>query len=67
MLRRHVVIARTKEAANSGGEIALNWIGGIFIAALITITFAFYSDIHMTHFARGSFFAIVGLCSVRPN
>jgi hypothetical protein len=45
----------------------MNWIGGIFVAALITITFAIYSDIAMTRCEPKSFSAVVGLCTVRPR
>jgi len=35
----------------------------MFLLALATIAFAFYSDIAMTHCRVGSFFAALGLCS----
>jgi hypothetical protein len=41
----------------------MNWIGTIFIAALITVIFAVYSDVTMTHFEAKSFFGSVGLCT----
>jgi hypothetical protein len=40
----------------------MNWIGAIFIAALITVIFAGYSDV-MTHCEAKSFFGSVGLCT----
>jgi hypothetical protein len=45
----------------------MNWIGGIFVAALITIAFATYSDVTMTRCAAKSVSAMVGLCSVTPK
>jgi hypothetical protein len=45
----------------------MNWIGGIFLAALITIAFAIYSDIAMTRCEPKSFSAMVGLCQVAPK
>jgi hypothetical protein len=42
----------------------MNWLGGMFAAALITIAFAVYSDMTLTRCEAGSFAAIVGLCSV---
>jgi hypothetical protein len=45
----------------------VNWIGAIFLAALITIAFAIYSDIAMTRCEAKSFSAVVGLCSVGPK
>jgi hypothetical protein len=45
----------------------MNWIGGIFLAALITIAFAIYSDIAMTRCEAKSFSAVVGLCHVAPK
>ena len=41
----------------------MNWIGGIFVAALIMIAFEIYADATMTHCVPGSFFAIVRLCN----
>ena len=41
----------------------MNWIGAIFLAALITIAFAIYSDTAITRCVAGSFSAAVGLCS----
>jgi hypothetical protein len=43
----------------------MNWIGAIFLAALIVIVFAFFSDLSMTRCVAGSFSAAVGLCSAR--
>jgi hypothetical protein len=43
----------------------MNWIGALFLAALITVAFAFYSDVAITRCAPGSFFASVGLCSTQ--
>jgi hypothetical protein len=43
---------------------AMNWIGAIFVAALVVIAFALYSDMTMTRCAAGSFAATVGLCTV---
>jgi len=37
--------------AEGEGEIAVRWLGGIFLLALIAITFAVYSDIVMTRCA----------------
>jgi hypothetical protein len=50
----------------------MNWIGGIFVAALIMITFEIYADATMTHCVPGSFFTLVRLCNAgtkqgRPN
>jgi hypothetical protein len=45
------------------GEIAVRWLGGIFLLALIAIALAVYSDIAMTRCAAGSFFAVLGWCS----
>lgn len=50
----------------------MNWLGGMFVAALIAIAFAIYSDATMTHCVPGSFFAIVRLCNAgtkqgKPN
>ena len=48
----------------------MNWIGGIFVAALIVIAFEIYSDATTTRCVPGSFFAIVRLCNAgkgRPN
>ena len=42
----------------------MNWIGAIFIAALIVIAFALFSDMTMTRCVARSFAATVGLCSV---
>jgi hypothetical protein len=36
--------------------------GIIFFAALVSIAFAFYSDITMTHCKAGSFFQWLGWC-----
>jgi len=43
----------------------MNWIGAIFLAALIAIAFAIYSDVAITRCVAGSFSAAVGLCSPR--
>ena len=51
-----------KEAADEGGT-TMNWIGWMFAAALIAITFEIYSDASVTPCVPGSFFAMVGLCS----
>jgi hypothetical protein len=45
----------------------MNWIGAIFVAALIVIAFALYSDMTMTRCSAWSFGAMVGLCSVAPS
>ena len=45
----------------------MNWIGGIFVAALITLAVAIYSDAVMTRCEPKSFSAAVGLCTVRPR
>jgi hypothetical protein len=45
----------------------MNWIGALFLAALITIGFAFYSDITMTRCAAKSLIATVGLCSLQRS
>jgi hypothetical protein len=42
----------------------MNWIGAIFVAALVVIAFALYSDIAMTRCAAGSLAAIARLCTV---
>jgi hypothetical protein len=42
----------------------MNWIGAIFVAALVVIAFALYSDMTMTRCAAGSFAATVGLCTL---
>ncbi len=41
----------------------MNWIGALFLAALITIAFAICSDITMTRCEAKSFSTAVGLCS----
>jgi hypothetical protein len=43
--------------------VKMNWIGWIFVAALIMIAFEIYSDASMTRCVPGSFVAIVGVCS----
>jgi hypothetical protein len=45
----------------------LNWIGGIFLGALIAIAFSIYSDVGMTHCEPRSFAAVVGMCKVAPR
>ena len=45
----------------------MNWIGGIFIAALMAIAFEIYSDVTMTRCEARSFAAVVGLCKVAPK
>jgi hypothetical protein len=45
------------------GNEAMRWLGGIFVTALIAITFAVYSDIAMTRCAVGSFFVVLGWCT----
>jgi hypothetical protein len=40
----------------------MNWIGAIFLAALIAVVFAIYSDVTMAHCEANSFFGEVGLC-----
>jgi len=52
------------EAANRGGK-TVKWIGGLFLAALIVIAFAIYSDAAMTRCVPGSFFAMIDVCT-RP-
>ena len=54
-----------RENEAGGGQLrgAMNWIGALFLAALLTVGFAFYSDIAITRCTPGSFFAAVGLCS----
>lgn len=42
----------------------MNWIGGIFLAALITLAVAIYTDARMTRCEAKSFSAVVGLCTV---
>jgi hypothetical protein len=42
----------------------MKWLGGIFAAAVITIAFAFYSDMTLKRCEAMSFAALVGLCSV---
>jgi hypothetical protein len=41
----------------------MNWIGAIFASALITVVFAVYFDVTMTHCEAKSFFGSVGLCT----
>jgi hypothetical protein len=41
----------------------MNWIGALFMAALITIAVAIHSDMAMTRCEAKSFSAWVGLCS----
>jgi hypothetical protein len=48
-------------------ETAMNWIGGIFVAALIAVAFAIYSDVTFTRCTAKSLAAVVGLCSVTPK
>ena len=45
----------------------MNWIAGVFLAAVITISFAVYSDISMTKCAPGSFFAIIKMCDAKAR
>jgi hypothetical protein len=45
----------------------MNWIGGIFLAALITLAVAIYSDARMTRCEPKSFAAVIGLCTVQPR
>lgn len=45
----------------------MNWLGGIFVAALAAIAFAIYSDAVMTRCKPGSFSAMLGWCSVAPG
>jgi hypothetical protein len=42
----------------------MNWIGGIFLAALIMLAVAIYSDARMTRCEPKSFSAVLGLCTV---
>ena len=44
----------------------MNWIGALFLAALITIGFALYSDIAVTGCVAKSFTAAAGLCRPQP-
>ncbi len=41
----------------------MNWIGAIFLAALITIAFAIYSDVAISRCEVRSFSAVLGVCS----
>jgi hypothetical protein len=45
----------------------MNWIGGIFVAALIAIIFAIISDVSMTRCQPNSFASAAGLCTVVPR
>jgi hypothetical protein len=45
----------------------MNWIGGIFLAAMITLAVAIISDARMTRCEPRSFAAVVGLCTVQPR
>ena len=45
----------------------MNWIGGIFLAAMITLAVAIYTDARMTRCEPKSFSAVVGLCTVQPR
>lgn len=45
----------------------MKWFGAILFAALITIAFEIYSDAAMTRCVRGSFFAMVKVCSPGPK
>ena len=51
------------EKATKAGKTTMNWIATLFLAALITIAFAIYSDIAISRCEAGSFSAAVGLCS----
>jgi hypothetical protein len=42
----------------------MRFLGAIFVFALVTIAFAFYSDVAMTRCKAGSFFAMLGWCSL---
>jgi hypothetical protein len=42
----------------------MNWIGGIFLTALIRFVVAIYTDARMTRCVAKSFAAVVGLCTV---
>jgi hypothetical protein len=55
-----------KEAANRGGA-TMSWIGGIFVAALIAIALAIYSDVALTRCQPKTFAAVTGLCTVVPR
>jgi hypothetical protein len=45
----------------------MNWIGGVFLAAVVAIVFAIISDIAMTRCQPNSFAAVTGLCTVVPK
>jgi hypothetical protein len=45
----------------------INWIGALFLAALIAIEFALYSDIAITACVAKSFTAAAGLCKLQPE
>jgi len=44
-------------------KAAMNWVGGIFLLALIAVVVAVGTDVHMTKCQPRSFYASVGLCS----
>jgi hypothetical protein len=43
----------------------MNWIGGIFLLALISLAVAIIADARMTRCEPKSFAAVVGLCAVQ--
>jgi hypothetical protein len=45
----------------------MNWIGGIFVAALIAIAIAIYTDVAMTRCEPNTFASVVRLCTVTPR
>ena len=41
----------------------MNWIGAIFVLALVALVVAVATDVFLTKCQPGSFYAIAGLCS----
>jgi hypothetical protein len=41
----------------------MNWFGAILMAALITVIYAVYADVTMTHCEAKSFFGSIGFCT----
>jgi hypothetical protein len=46
-----------------GYKAVMNWVGGLFLLALIAVVVAVGTDVHMTKCQPRSFYAAVGLCS----
>lgn len=58
---------KSRQVRTEVANQAMNWIGAIFLAALITVAVAIYSDARMTRCEPKSFAAVAGLCTVQPR